>query len=105
MAKIPNKIKVLLENYIATLNSNGIKIKTAFLFGSYAKGNYTKMSDIDVALVSDSFEGIRFYDKNKIRKITLSISHSIEVLPFTPNDFSLENPFAKEIMNTGIKIA
>ncbi len=28
----------------------------------------------------------------------------IEVIPFSKDDFNEENPFAKEIINTGIKI-
>ncbi len=105
MAKVPTSIKVLIDNYIESLNAHGIKIIDAFIFGSYAKGNYTELSDIDIALISNDFEGNRFFDKNKIRKITLSISSKIEVIPFNPEDFTHENPLAKEIIDTGIKVA
>ncbi len=105
MAKVPTSIKVLIDNYLESLNAHGINIISAFIFGSYANGNYTELSDIDIALISDDFEGKRFFDKNKIRKITLSISTKIEVIPFNPDDFNLENPFAKEIIDTGIKVA
>ncbi|MBL1211828.1 MAG: nucleotidyltransferase domain-containing protein [Ignavibacteriae bacterium] len=105
MAKIPNTIKELIESYINSLNAHGINIIGAFIFGSYAKGNYTELSDIDIALVSDEFDGVRFYDKNKIRKITLTHSSKIEAIPFNPKDFTIENPFAKEIIDTGIKVA
>ena len=64
-------------------------------------GNYREWSDIDIALVSDIFEGDRIDDKDKIRSITLSVSSEIEVVPFTPNDFTLQNPFVKEILRTG----
>ena len=74
------------------------------LFGSYAKGNETEWSDIDIALVSEIFDGDRIADKDKIRKITLSISSELEVVPFPPNDFNEQNPFAREILKTGIKL-
>jgi len=61
-------------------------------------------SDIDIALVSDPFEGIRMKDRDKIRKITLSASSKLEAIPFNTNDFSLADPFAREIMETGIKL-
>jgi len=48
--------------------------------------------------------GNRINDKDKIRKITLSVSSEIEVIPFSPNDFNLQNPFAKEILKTGIRL-
>ena len=41
---------------------------------------------------------------DKIRTITLSISSEIEVIPFSPNEFAMENPFVKHILKTGIKL-
>ena len=38
-------------------------IEKAILFGSRARGNNLKDSDIDLILVSDSFEGIPFPDR------------------------------------------
>jgi len=104
MAEVPARIEEILKRYFEILRQNKIPIKNAFLFGSYAKGNYNEWSDIDIALVSDIFEGNRINDRKKIRKLTLSISSSLEVLPFNSNDFNNENPFAKEIIETGIKL-
>lgn len=104
MVKIPAKIRAIIENYISVLRDNNIPIKNAYLFGSYAKGNNNEWSDIDIALISDSFEGIRIKDKDKIRRITLSVSSNLEILPFKPDDFSSDNPLAKEIMETGIRL-
>ena len=101
MVQLPSKIKETIAKYLQELNRNNIPIKEAVLFGSYAMGNYREWSDIDIALVSDIFEGDRIDDKDKIRSITLSVSSEIEVVPFTPNDFTLQNPFVKEILRTG----
>lgn len=46
----------LIKQYIKNLNSAGIPIHRAFLYGSYAKGEATKDSDIDVMLISDVFD-------------------------------------------------
>ena len=104
MVEIPDKIKIIIDNYISLLRKNNISIKNAYLFGSYAKGNSSEWSDIDIALISDSFEGIRIKDKDKIRKLTLSVSSSLEIIPFNTKDFSIENPLAKKIIETGIKL-
>lgn len=104
MVKIPDKIKSIIDRYFILLRENNIQIKNAYLFGSYAKGNNNEWSDIDIAIVSDDFEGIRFKDRDKIRNITLSVSSNLEVLPFNPKDFSIENPLAKEIIETGISL-
>ena len=104
MVKIPNKINSIIEKYLKLLKENGFSLNDAYLFGSYAKGNNTKWSDIDIAIVSDDFKGIRILDRDKIRAITLSVSSSLEVLPFNSEDFSEENPLAKEIIETGIQL-
>ena len=104
MLQLPVRIKNIIESYLTALNQNNIPIKEAILFGSYARGAQREFSDIDIALVSDIFKGDRIDDKDKIRNITLSISSEIEVIPFSPEDFYSDNPFAKEISKTGIKL-
>ena len=104
MVEIPDKVRETIERYILLLRSNNIPIKSLYLYGSYAKGNYQKYSDIDIALISEVFEGVRILDRKKIREVTLQVSSEIEVIPFNPEDFTLENPFAREIIETGIKI-
>ena len=104
MAQIPAKVRNTIDKYLASLRENNIPIKQAILFGSYARGNYHEWSDIDLALVSDIFEGNRIDDRGKIRRITLRVSCDIEVLPYRPQDFNSDDPFVKEIMETGIRI-
>ncbi len=104
MDKIPIKIHRLLKKYVEELEKNRIPIRQAVLFGSYAAGGSHEWSDIDIALVSDVFEGIRIRDRNKIRKITLDISTDLSPLPFRPEDFTPEDPFVREILEHGINI-
>ena len=104
MAKIPDKVLKTIRFFLNELERNNVPIKQAVLFGSYSKGNFHKWSDIDIALVSDIFEGIRIVDRKKIRKIKLNVSNNIEVIPFCPQDFNTDDPFVKEILETGIRI-
>lgn len=104
MVRLPVKIKDTILKYLQELARHKIPVKEAVLFGSYAKGNSHEWSDIDIALVSEIFVGDRIADKDKIRKITLSVSSAIEVIPFSPNDFHSEDPLVKEILATGIKL-
>lgn len=104
MADIPNKIQSIISQYLASLKAHGFQIQDAILFGSYAKGNADQWSDIDLALVSDEFEGVRFTDKNKIREITISVSSDLEILPFNPKDFTPSDPLVKEILDTGVRV-
>ena len=104
MDKIPVRIMNTINKYINELEKNKVHIHRAVLFGSHVTGLSTEWSDIDIALVSDVFEGIRMRDRNKIRKITMAISSDLSPLPFRPKDFTRENPFVREILETGINI-
>ena len=104
MDKIPVKILNIINKYINELEKNKVHIRKAVLFGSHATGFSNEWSDIDIALVSEAFEGMRIRDRNKIRKITMVISSDLPPLPFRPEDFTPENPFVREILETGINI-
>jgi predicted nucleotidyltransferase len=104
MAQIPDHILKSVKDYIGILNKNGVTISQAILFGSYASGRYTDLSDIDIALVSDQFEGIRFNDRNRIRKYKFEVNPDIEPLPFSRENFTKEDPFVREILETGFRI-
>ena len=104
MDKIPAKIHKILKAYIHKLEENQFHIQQAVLFGSFSKGLADQWSDIDIVLVSDAFEGVRFKDRKKISPITLSISRDLSPLPFRPEDFTSDDPFVREILRTGIRV-
>ena len=104
MAQIPDKISSIIERFLEELKKNDINIEQAVLFGSYAQGTFTKWSDIDLAIVSSDFEGDRFKDRDKIRRIKLKISSDLEPIPYPPNEFTPDDPFVKQILKTGINV-
>jgi predicted nucleotidyltransferase len=104
MAEIPDKISSIIERFLEELKKNNINIEQAVLFGSYAQGTFTTWSDIDLALVSSDFEGDRFKDRDKIRRIKLKISSDLEPIPYPPNEFTPDDPFVKQILKTGINV-
>ena len=104
MAVISNRVRAAVDELIQQLNANNFLIRQAFIFGSYAKGQQSKWSDIDVALVSDRFEGDMFNDYCKMSPYLIKANLSLEVHPFRPEDFTKDNPFVEEIIETGIKV-
>ena len=96
---IINDVKVFIDQLKSEIN-----IQSVYLFGSYANATNKDYSDIDVAIISDSFKGFLFYDNEKILGITKNINRMIEPHPFRTEDFTEENPFVKEIISTGVKI-
>ena len=104
MVTIPANVRATVEEFIRQLNADNLRILRAYIFGSYAKGQQSKWSDIDVALVSDQFEGDMFNDRCKLSPYVVRIDADIETHPFSTKDFTEDNPFVEEIIKTGIRI-
>jgi predicted nucleotidyltransferase len=104
VAQIPEEINKKILKFIDYLEKSGIHIDTAILFGSYAKGSQNKWSDIDLALVSNKFEGNRYYDLDKLTDACFAIDTNISPLPYRPEDFTIDDLFVKEILKSGIRI-
>src|SRR5574341_420952 len=104
MATLPHKVRASAEEFVRQLNANNLLILQAFVFGSYAKGQQSEWSDIDLALISDQFEGDMFNDRRKLSPFGIKIDTDIETHPFRPEDFTPDNPFVEEILETGIRI-
>ena len=72
------------------------------LFGSYAKGNAHKNSDVDVAIVVETLSGDYFSTRPLLWKIRREVDDRIEpVLIEKDHD---ESGFLSEIMKTGVTI-
>lgn len=93
-----------IVNKFIGLISDEFPLNSVYLFGSYANGNAKEYSDVDLAVVSDKFEGSRFFDKKKLNKYILKSSVDLEVHPYKTEDFTEDDPFVKEILRTGLKI-
>jgi len=88
-------------NYI--INEQGLDIKQAYIFGSYAKDLQNQDSDIDLAIVFNSLND-RLEMQLNLMKWRRNFDLSIEPHPFDEKEFNKNNPFAYEIINTGINL-
>jgi uncharacterized protein len=104
MAVATDPVVEAVIKYIQELRRNNIPINEAIIFGSYAKGTSKEESDIDVALVSDSFTGDRFEDRRKLIPFRRKIDNRIEPMPFRPEDFQKGGILVDEIKKTGKSI-
>jgi uncharacterized protein len=84
MAPIPAQIIELVKKFVDEASKDNIRISEAILFGSYAKGTYHDLSDIDIAVVSNDFDGVSFYDSQKLQDAMLRTSIDIETHPLPP---------------------
>ena len=90
---------------LSLLRSDGMDIYEAYLFGSAARDQGDEDSDIDIAIVSNQFTGVPFYDVKKISKFRRSVDLKLEIHPFSLNDILDDPPlFFLEIKSKGIPI-
>ena len=95
----------LVRAYARDIQNEGIKLHSAILFGSYAKGTQHEWSDIDVALVADEFTGWVYDDHVKFKSLLVKKPYIlIETKTYQTDYFQQGDPFIEEIINTGIKI-
>lgn len=54
MTKIPTKISKSIDKFVKGVNDIlGSRVKKIILYGSYARGDYNKSSDIDIMILTD----------------------------------------------------
>lgn len=96
----------LLKKYILLLNSNGISVYKAFLFGSYSTNTATEASDIDVMIVSEKYDETDDEAVGKIWKLTRMVSTKIEPFLIGKNRFISDDnsPLIEQIKRQGIEL-
>ncbi|MBI4646783.1 MAG: nucleotidyltransferase domain-containing protein [Bacteroidia bacterium] len=99
------RIDKILKEYIEVLLKKQISIEKAYLFGSYANNTWNADSDIDIAIIYKFPIKIdRFDFQVQLLTMASDIDTRIEPHPILLSDFNINNPFAYEIMKTGIEI-
>ena len=104
MARINASIDDLIRRFLSTLNEQGIRVKSAYLYGSYARGTEAEWSDIDVAIVSPDISDDRLEERFRLVKTSALIDSRIEPVPFNAKAFVDEDPLVWEIKKEGILI-
>lgn len=97
----------LLKKYVLLLNSEGISVNKAFLFGSHSTGNASENSDIDVMIISDKYDESDDMAIGKVWNLTRKISTKIEPFLIGNKKFNEDNssPLINMIKEHGIEIA
>ncbi|MBL7136728.1 MAG: nucleotidyltransferase domain-containing protein [Candidatus Marinimicrobia bacterium] len=94
---------IVVKKFITFLKENKFNIQNAYIFGSYAKRSFHEDSDIDLAIIMSNLLDT-FNMQVQLMKLGSKFDTRIEPHPFNETDFNTSNPFANEILRTGIQI-
>ena len=64
-----------------------IGVEKIIFFGSRAKGNFSQESDFDIIVISNKFEGIKWYKRSLKVYLNWDEHYPLEVLCYTPREF------------------
>ena len=110
MPNVPISIKNIIDEFIENVNKIlENRIKRIVLYGSYARGDYNKSSDIDIMILTDlTFEEIEDY-RDKISDIAYDIELNTGVIlsPIIKNIEKYNSrvsfvPFYKNVEREGV---
>ena len=110
---MPKNVNKEIQEFINQVRELlGIRLKKIILYGSYARGDYNKHSDVDIMILTDlTFEEIEEY-RDKISDIAYDIELSTGII-LSPVIKNLEKynsrinfvPFYKNVEKEGVVLA
>ena len=105
MGAIPEEVLNVTTDYINKLKQQ-IPVEKVVLFGSCVKGNYSKDSDVDLAVFSPVFDSMTRVDGLTFLLMqALGYNIDIQAQPYTMKDYTERTGLLDEILKTGIEIA
>ena len=107
---MPNKIDKILKQFISQVSSLiGTRLKKVILYGSYARGDYGKNSDIDIMILTDFNDEELAKYRMKIRELAwdLELENDIIISPIVRNIEKYNNrinviPFYMNVQKEGV---
>ena len=112
MKKIPEKVNKIINEFITEVNKIfGERVKKIILYGSYARGDFNKNSDIDIMILTDFTDDEIVQCRSEIVQLAYNIEwnnkFNIHLSPLVKNidrfNYWLEAlPFYMNVQNEGV---
>lgn len=107
---MPNKIDKILKQFISQISSLiGERLKKVILYGSYARGDYGKNSDIDIMILTDFNDEELVKYRMQIRDIACDLEADTDIVisPLVRNIEKYNNrinviPFYMNVQKEGV---
>lgn len=97
------QVKRIIERFKQELKKLGIQPQKVILYGSYAKGNPRKDSDIDLLVISDDFQSLNLRERLEVLGLAAGrVFEPIEALGYTKREIESEKKecFVGAILNS-----
>lgn len=85
---MPNKIDNVIKKFVSELSKLlGKRLKKVILYGSYARGDYDKNSDIDIMILTDFSDDEIIEYRKKVRDLAcdLEMENDVMISPLLRN--------------------
>lgn len=115
MSNVPQRINNIIDEFVQGVNKIlGNRVKKIILYGSYARGDYNKSSDIDIMILTDLTDDEIFEYRQKIWDYAYDIewdnNFDIELSPLVKNidrfNYWLEAlPFYMNVQKEGVVLS
>ena len=84
---LPTEVRRALEEFVERLRGE-LGEAEVYLFGSYARGDWLRSSDVDLVVVSPAFRGLGPGERYRLVRRLLPDTISVELLLYTPEEFA-----------------
>jgi len=103
------RIESLIAEFSHEIKKIGVDITAIVLFGSQSNGTATSDSDIDLAIISPSFNDLTSLQRRKLVKPALyhiikAYQIPVDLILLTPQEFETERSLRMSFINQGIPI-
>jgi len=100
------EIRSIILRFVDVLNSKGIRVEKAVLYGSYASGNVHTGSDLDLAIISPDFGKNRFEEGKMLLQLAWRIDPRLEPIPISSDSYENDTwiPLIYEIREKGVEV-
>ncbi|HZH88525.1 MAG TPA: nucleotidyltransferase domain-containing protein [Chitinophagaceae bacterium] len=102
MVKKQASVDISIKKYIEVLEQK-IRVSKVILYGSWANGQPSEHSDIDLAVFSPDFGINKIRELRLLSKLSWAVDESIEAIPYSVYKLISPKPssFVFEILQTG----
>lgn len=103
------RIKSLINDFLADTKKLGIDVSYLVLFGSQSDGTAKDGSDVDIALISPSFQNLNSLQRRKrvkpaLYRIIEMYQVPVDLILLTPEEYDKETSIRMSFIRNGISI-